>query len=133
MRVLIALFVAILVCVAVFVAWAAKGVILLLAVMAIVLAGAMAGLGALGKLLPLPSAMRARMAKREEFDRRYPSRRYRWLFWLGLGMSLWRLWLAQSSGRYAWSDFWAGLVFMALGLIAILVWRIKHPELAREV
>lgn len=129
MRVLIALFVVTLACLAVLLAWAAKGVIVLLAVMAMF----MAGLGALHEMLPLPSAMRARMAKREEFDRRYVSSRYRWMFWLGLGITLFRLWLAQSSGHYAWSDFWSGLVFMLLGLIAILVWRIKYPELARQV
>ncbi|KRD74822.1 hypothetical protein ASE43_16560 [Lysobacter sp. Root983] len=129
MRVLIALFVVTLASLAVFVAWEAKGVILLLVVMAIV----MTGFGALHELLPLPSAMRARIAKREELDRRYPSYRYRWLFWLGLGMLLGKLWVAQSGGRDALSDFWPELVLMLLGLTAMLVWRIKHPELAREV
>lgn len=128
MRVLIALFVAALVCVAAFALWLSEELILVLAVVAIV----MWGFGALSDLLPQSNAARARMAKRRELRHRYPVYRYRSVFWLGLAILIAKLWLAQSGG-YAWNDFWPALALMLVGLVAMLVWRFKYPELARDV
>lgn len=128
MRMLIVLLVVALTSLAAFIMLSAWEVLLVLAVLMAI----MWGFGALSDLLPMSDATRARLARQRMLKQRYPIYRFRGLFWLGVGIGLGKLWLAYSSGHYAWKDFWPALAFMLVGAIAMLVWRYKYAELARE-
>lgn len=120
-RALLATAVIVSVCAAVYALTSGRVLLALLATVAIM----MLGLDARLDLLPLSDRKRASRAQGAALDRRYPSRRNRGYFWMGLGLAF-GLSVGYSDRQHpAWA-FALPALLMLIGSASIVVWRFRH-------
>ena len=102
--------------------WQARGVIVGLLAIVLVIFGFRVAL----ELLPFSEETRSLWARERELSERYPSYRWRNVLWFGLGMLALRLWdsyVRQSLNP--WELVPSG-IFIVIGAVATIIWRTRH-------
>lgn len=80
------------------------------------------------ELLPFSEATRARWQHSRELDQRYPSRRGRWLLWLGLSGTIAPIQHAIHRGGFELSETLLPVSFICIGGISHIVWSCRRDK-----
>jgi hypothetical protein len=86
------------------------------------------GIRSLTDALPFSSNSRVRWAENERLSELFPSYRYKFLLWLGIGVLLPKIWHYSQGQAILAEDLVVPFVFITCGLVATIVWHIRHSK-----
>lgn len=75
------------------------------------------------RLLPIPSATRARWVREEQIARRHPAHSFRGLLWAGIGISISEFWRSGPARPFEPSSLIAPGVFVVIGTVSYILCR----------
>jgi hypothetical protein len=86
------------------------------------------GIRAITDALPLSSKTREWMAEDARLSELYPSYRYKFFLWLGIGFLIPKIWHFYQGKAISGEDLIVPLALIVCGLVATIIWHFRHSK-----
>ncbi len=83
------------------------------------------------ELFPIPKAMQAYFTEQKRLSDLYPSHHYKSWLWYGIVISLYQSWCYYGGHPVSTLTLAITAIFLSVGLVATIIWHVKHRNNVR--